>query len=215
MKKFNNILNIIFPTTCGICNRINRESLCNECYKEIKKYEIKNYLDGSFHLLRYDGLIRDKMIAYKFNDNAYLYKMFVKIILDNKKACDFLVNYDIIIPVPIHSKRKKERGYNQSALIAKEIAKNIDIELYTDVLKKHINNTRQSELRGEERKNNVQGAYYIDNAEKVMNKKVLILDDIYTTGCTVNECRKTLQQAIPQRVGIFTVARDFLEFEKN
>ena len=129
--------------------------------------------------------------------------------LKNKKICDFLKNYDIIIPVPIHTKRRMERGYNQSALIAKEISKEIQkIDYLEDVLIKKINNKPQSTKNKSERKNNVIGAYYMKNKEKINNKKILLLDDIYTTGNTVNECCKILQSANPKCIDVITIAKD-------
>ena len=133
---------------------------------------------------------------FKFNDKIYIYKAFVNFIIKNKKICRFLKNYDIIIPVPIHYRRKIKRGYNQSALIAKEISKNYNsIKYINDVLLKQKNNKPQSTKNKKEREKNVIGAYYIKNEYKIYNKKILLLDDIYTTGSTVNECAKALKQA--------------------
>lgn len=67
----------------------------------------KSYNRERFHMLKYEGIIRDKLIEYKFNDKPYLYRMFYEILIKDKNACDFLKGYDIIIPVPIH---KKERA---------------------------------------------------------------------------------------------------------
>ena len=124
----NNILELIYPNVCGICEEICKESLCEKCAIEMRKYEInlinkhkKMYFNESMHIFKYDEIIRQKLIEYKFQDKAYMYKTFAKIILKNKKVCGFLEKYDIIIPVPIHKKRRLKRGYNQTELIVKEI----------------------------------------------------------------------------------------------
>lgn len=137
----NNILELIYPNVCGICGKICKESLCKRCAIEIEKYEInlvnknkKMYFNESMHIFKYNEMIRQRLIEYKFQDKSYMYKTFAKIILKNKKVCGFLEKYDIIIPVPIHKKRRLKRGYNQTELIAKEICKNISLELKTDVL---------------------------------------------------------------------------------
>ena len=82
----------------------------------MRKYEInlinkhkKMYFNESMHIFKYDEIIRQKLIEYKFQDKAYMYKTFAKIILKNKKVCGFLEKYDIIIPVPIHKKRRLKR----------------------------------------------------------------------------------------------------------
>ena len=118
--------------------------------------------------------------------------------------------YDIIIPVPIHNKRRKERGYNQSALIAKEFCKNINELEYEDILIKKKNTIAQSTLNKEERLKNAIDMYKIkENKQDIIyNKNVLIFDDIYTTGATANECAKAIREANPSKVGILTIAKD-------
>lgn len=112
------------------------------------------------------------------------------------------------MPVPISKKRRKERGYNQSELIAKEIAKNVCVEYNTSCLFKVKNIVEQSKLNKEERQKNIQGVYKLHNSNKITDKKILLVDDIYTTGNTVNECCKILQQANPKKIDVFTLAKD-------
>lgn len=135
----------------------------------------------------------------------YILKNFL---LDNKNTFQIIENYDIIIPVPISRQRLKERGYNQSELIAKEIAKNTQILLITDCLYKKKNIEPQSKLDKESREQNIKDVYTIKNKEKLLNKKVLLFDDIYTTGSTANECCKMLKQANPYKIGVMTIAKD-------
>ena len=134
--------------------------------------------------------------------------MFCEIILEDKKTCEFLKSYDIIIPVPVHRKRKRLRGYNQSELIAKELAKKLKLKVYTDVLVKINNNKVQSKLNKEERMKNVKNVYKIINKEKIKNKNIIILDDIYTTGATINECIKELEKTDANKIGVLILAKD-------
>ena len=208
------ILELIYPTKCGFCNKICSENLCKKCEIKLREYEInllrsnKKYYSKSMHIFKYDGEIRKKIIDYKFNNKPYLYKTFAKIILKNEKVCGFLKNYDIIIPVPIHKKRKLKRGYNQTELIAKVIAKNTNLKLEKNVLVKQKNTITQSALSKTKRQLNIKNAFMVKNAEKVLNKKVLIFDDIYTTGSTVKECSKVLNKSGVKDIGILTVAKD-------
>ena len=161
------------------------------------------------YIFKYTGILRDKIIEYKFNNKSYLYKTFEKIILNNKKVCDFIKCCDIIIPVPINNKRYKERGYNQSLLIAKEIPKFIEnIYLRTDIIIKSKETKTQSSLNKDERKKNVKGAFEINKNINLANKKILIFDDIYTTGSTVNECAKVLKKFGVKEVNVLTIAKD-------
>ena len=116
--------------------------------------------------------------------------------------------YDIIIPVPLHKKRRKKRGYNQSELIAKELSKKLNIQLHRNILYKCINNPPQSSLNQEERKHNIKNAYILKNKKLINNKNILVFDDIYTTGNTVNECSKLLKSAKVNNIGVLTIAKD-------
>lgn len=209
MNFFDHALEIIFPPKCGICGKIGEGYICNNCYNMFVINKIyKNYNRERFHMLKYEGIIRDKLIEYKFNDKPHLYRMFYEILIKDKNACDFLKGYDIIIPVPIHKKRKSLRGYNQSELIAKKLSDEFKMPMYIDVLKKQINTIPQSSLGKKARKSNAQNVYKVDNMQKIKNKNVVILDDIYTTGATANECIKVLKDAGAYRVGIITIAKD-------
>lgn len=209
MNFFDYALEIIFPPKCGICGKIGEGYICNNCYNMFVINKIyKNYNRERFHMLKYEGIIRDKLIEYKFNDKPHLYRMFYEILIKDKNACDFFKGYDIIIPVPIHKKRKSLRGYNQSELIAKKLSDRFKMPMYIDVLKKQINTIPQSSLGKKARKSNAQNVYKVDNMQKIKNKNVVILDDIYTTGATANECIKVLKDAGAYRVGIITIAKD-------
>lgn len=209
---FDYILELIYPTKCGICDKICKDGICQKCRLELKKLEINLILQNnsynSMHAFKYDGEIRRKLIDYKFNNKPYLYKMFTKILLKNEKVCGFLKKYDIIIPVPIHKKRKLKRGYNQTYLIAKEIAKNTHLKLEKDVLIKKKNVVEQSSLKKSKRINNIKNAFIVKNKDKITNKKVLILDDIYTTGSTIKECAKIIKKCGTNKIGILTIAKD-------
>lgn len=213
------ILDLIYPNVCGFCNTINKESLCNNCEERINQKLLCNidnyenddtkYFANHIYLFKYSDEIRSKILDYKFNDKPYIYKTFAKIIIKNEKICGFLRKYDIIIPIPIHKKRKNTRGYNQSELISKEIVKKFtNLKIETNVIIKDKNTIPQSLLNKKERNENVRNVYIIKNTEKINNKKVLLLDDIYTTGSTVNECSKLLKLNGAKEIGIITLAKD-------
>lgn len=211
----NYAINLIYPNVCGICDKIYKDDLCKKCeikLKNISKFKIDTYKNKNYkrhiYLFKYEGIIKERLINFKFNQKVYIYRAFVNFLIKNKKICRFLKSYDIIIPVPIHYNRKVTRGYNQSALISKNIAIKLQIDYDEKVLLKRVNNKPQSTKNKQERKNNVIGVYYIKNKEKIFNKKVLLVDDIYTTGSTVNECAKVLKIAGAKEIDIFTIAKD-------
>ena len=215
---FEKILNIFFPNVCGFCNTINNNSLCENCEKMILKYKLNTikdyrqdktkYFDFCFCALKYKSIIRDKIIAYKFGEKAYLYKTFTKIIINNKKICRFLKLYDIIIPVPMFKSKQSVRGYNQSLLVAREISKQVGIKYLKDTLIKIKDTKIQSTLDKTSRLNNVKNAFRVQKKDIIKGKKIILLDDIYTTGSTVNECCKKLKQAGAKEILVITIARD-------
>ncbi len=209
MNLINKILDIIFPKECGICGKLG-EYICQDCYNKLKKLEMNKCKNNIFFIYKYEGIVRETILKYKFEDKSYLFRTYSNCLQKNKKLYRFLEKYDIIIPVPLHKKRLLERGYNQSNLIAKELIKitNNKMILLNDVLLKTVNIKPQSTKKVEERKKDVCGIYKVVNNEKIKQKRVLIFDDIYTTGSTCNECKKVLEEAGCKTVGILTLARD-------
>lgn len=214
MNLLEKVLEYIFLPSCGVCGKLGEGYLCKECEKELNKYTINcndfKQKTDILHIFQYKELIRKLIIQYKFNNKSYLYKTFCEFIVKNKKAFDFIKSYDIIIPVPMHNRKKALRGYNQSELIAKELAKTAKIKIFTDILIKTKNNKVQSSLNKQDRKNNVKDVYKLVKKEKIYNKKVLIFDDIYTTGATIEACKKEILTANVKSVGILTLAKDLL-----
>ena len=213
MQIIDEILNLLFPNVCGICGKIDKNSLCPECEKKITqkyKYKIQNIYGKNFekhiYIMEYEGFARHKILAYKFDGNGYLYKTFARIITNNKKVCKILKEYDIITEVPVHKKRKNKRGYDQSQLIAKDIAKNIGPPKYAKTLKKIKNNPRQSLLNEKERINNVKNVYETINKEIIKDKKIILFDDIYTTGSTADECSRILKENGAKEILVLSLA---------
>jgi len=209
------LLDLIYPPVCGICNKINKKSLCKKCELQLKKYEIYTIekckarkFDYQIKILKYEDIVRSKIIDYKFNENSYLYKTFAKIILNNEKIYGFLQKYDIMLYVPMHIKKKMQRGYNQSELIAKEIAKKLGIKFNNKSLIKIKNTAKQSTLTKNQRRENVKDAYAIKNGDTIKNKRIILFDDIFTTGNTVEECSKVLKIAGAKEIVVLTLATD-------
>jgi competence protein ComFC len=213
----NKILDAIYPPKCIFCGKDNRDYICKAHLEEVEKiYNLKVIKRKDkvelISLFKYDNLIRDLLIDYKFNEKVYYYNSFIKFIINNQKLLYYLKTYDIIIPVPIHRKRMKERGYNQAGIIAKKLAKILNID-YIDLVQKNKNNKPQSSLDKQLRKTNVENVYGINNRYKnviINNKKILIIDDIYTTGNTTNEIIKVITNNFnidKNQIGIFVIAK--------
>jgi len=220
IRIFDKILDLIYPQSCSICGKLNSNSLCTKCKIKLEKEfnfqtdKYENDLDKNFiehnYFFKYGNIIRSQILALKFQEKPYVYKTIAYFLKNMKKSFENLKKYDIIITVPISRQRKKERGYNQSELVAREIAKIINIPMVKNILYKIKNTVPQSSLNKKQREENAKGVYEVTNITKICNKKILILDDIYTTGNTVNECANVLIQKGIKRtnIGVLTIAKD-------
>ena len=195
-------LNLFFPIKCGVCGKIGLP-ICKECEEKIKQYEINLVQKDKFFIYKYQDIIRNLLLNYKFNDASYLANSFAYLIKNNKKMYSILKSYDIIIPVPLHKKRMNERGYNQTELIAKKL----EIPIETKCLIKTKNIKPQSTKTAKQRQIDIKNVFAIQNVDKIKNKKILLLDDIYTTGSTANECIKTLSKAT-NKIGFLAIAKE-------
>ena len=218
-KLINNLFDLVYPPVCGFCNQISNNFLCKECEQRFEKVKISvidnnqndsAFFDEHFYLFKYEDDIREKIIEYKFDEKSYLYKSFSELFMrDEKFINQFINNYDMIVSVPIHKKRFKYRGYNQSELIAKDIAARCGKKYFKNVLTKKYNVVAQSSLCNKaDRIKNIKDAFSEgEKIEFIKDKKVAIFDDVFTTGATVNECAKVLKQNGASFVGVFTIAK--------
>ena len=174
-----------------------------------RKDEYKDkFFENHFYIFNYSGIMRNLLLNYKFNEKPYLYEGLINFFNKYQKNYLQFDFYDIIMPVPISRKRLKSRGYNQSLLFAKGIAKILNINLRKDILIKQTNNKMQSTLNKLQREENVKDVYKLKNNKDIINKRILLVDDIFTTGATANECSKVLKLAGTQKIDVLTIAKD-------
>jgi ComF family protein len=126
------------------------------------------------------------------------------------RGCEEFVNecrVDLIIPVPLHSKRLRWRGFNQSALLARQVSRAYGLPMEPFVLMRDKETLPQTQLSEEERRKNVRGAFSVRAAGALKGKTLLLVDDVYTSGATLNECSRVLMRAGADKVYILTLAR--------
>ncbi|WP_313339415.1 ComF family protein [Sedimentibacter sp.] len=230
-------LELIYPekNTCFVCDKydeeIDQKYICCDCEKKIKKIvppvcvkcskpinydkstELcqecggdERYFEISKSLYAYEGVIKNAIYNYKYYNKPYFYKLFGNLITDFINKENYL-NYDYIVSVPLHRSKLRKRGYNQSELLARHISNSLSIP-YIDALKRIKRTKKQSEKSKEERRKNLKDAFLIKaSSDKIINRSVLLVDDIYTTGSTVNECSKALITYGVSKVYVITIAR--------
>jgi ComF family protein len=119
--------------------------------------------------------------------------------------------YEVITPVPLHLGRLRWRGFNQSLLLAQAIGQKEKIAVDPFLLERTRSTAPQTQLSEKERKNNVRGAFTVSNPERLQGTCVLLIDDVYTSGATVNECARVLRRSGATAVDVFTLARAVIQ----
>jgi ComF family protein len=117
------------------------------------------------------------------------------------------LSLDAIIPVPLHPKRLRWRGFNQAVLLAREVGRSWQVPVDPFILFRSRETPPQTQLDEGERRKNVRGAFALNPAKSVQGKVLLLVDDVYTSGATVNECSRVLTRAGAREVHVLTLAR--------
>jgi len=154
----------------------------------------------------YEGRLRVAISLFKYQGIKRLARPLSEFILKMH-----IPNVDIIIPVPLHIKRLRERGFNQSALIARYIAKKIGVRLDLDSLIRVRLTKPQVGLSASDRIKNIKGAFKVKREKFIANRNILLVDDVITTGSTMKECAMELRRAGASRVYCISLARGIME----
>lgn len=211
MKLWEKIKKYLFPPKCVFCRKVlEKDGICEKCRKEIpyrKNAEIKEparFIDGAYAELSYEDDVRNAIIRYKFaglSKYSVDFSEFIsKCINENLKG-----EYDIISWIPLNRKRKKSRGYDQAYLLAKETCKRLDDKPIKTLIKSRNAAPQSRQKDPSKRVANVLGAYDLAEVD-VTGKRIILIDDVYTTGSTASECARVLKTAGAEKVYVVTIA---------
>lgn len=230
------ILDLAFPPACYICNascsgiyglcneclskvRLNPPPYCSKCGKHLtnRSRDKSNlciectqrtvFIEKAWSSCIYEGVIRECIHLFKYKSHIGLKDLFKEIIIEFIKQNEILASIDAIVPVPIYHVKRRERGYNHAEVLAKIIAKNFKRPIITKSLRKIVWTRSQSELDKKGRTENVKDTFIVVDKDIVKGKNILLVDDIYTTGATLNECAKVLKKVGSVYIFSFTLAR--------
>lgn len=221
---FYDLFELLFPRLCLICgHRLikGEDFICTKCrvllpytfFKGKKGNPTERLLWGQMKIERASsycfytqGLTSNKYLyALKYNHNYKVGVMIGKCMAQDLLNTDFFNTIDLLIPVPLAPKRKKERGFNQSEAIAQGIKAITHIPINTKAVKRVKETSTQTKLSPEERIRNVQNIFQIKKPEGLQDKHILLIDDVLTTGSTIASCGRVLEQIKGIRISVLTV----------
>jgi ComF family protein len=211
MKVFDVIINALFPNKCISCGSIidRRESLCDYCYSKIERVDIfkvckrcglpKKQCECKNRVFHFNGvtapfysedIAKAAMYRFKFKKLSFCSRFFAFEMAKAVKGTYFDKRFDGIVYVPMSNVKELKRGFNQSEELAKGLSKILGIKLYNGVIRAKHNPEQQHDMHFKERFENVKGIYFYN--KNVTGKTILLVDDIKTTGATLDECAKQL-----------------------
>ncbi len=214
MGAFSALLDILFPPRCVFCRKIlrsGREGICPKCEAELPYTGSHAGQKGDFFSvcvspLYYEDDVRESLLRYKFHDARGYATTYGRLLAQCIKT-ELSGRYDLISWVPLSRKRYHERGYDQAMLLALAAALELD-DVAVSTLEKTRHVEKQSQMGSpEKRRANISGAYTVTDPELIEGKRILLIDDIITSGSTLGECARMLREAGAAEVLCATVAR--------
>lgn len=189
--------------TCKCCGKLLQEiyalDLCSDCL------EVEHIFEKGYTCVEYTAAERDIIHSFKYKDKAYIGRKLAEILYDRIKIEE--IEFDMVIPVPMYVKKQRKRGYNQAAVMAMSLAKFMEVPYEGKALVRVTETEPMSGLGALERKNNIQHAFNVEGDKiELEGKRVLLVDDIYTTGSTVDSCASVLRAAGADKVFVITFA---------
>lgn len=211
MKLFAWLLDLIYPPKCAFCGKLlgrNESDLCGGCRKNLPEVNgpIKRgeAFDRCWAVCRYEGVVVDSIRRFKFGGMQQYAQVYGRLIAMNLLRSK--VDFDVLTFVPISRKRRRRRGYEQTYLIARSVAEELGCVCVTTLKKVRDNPPQSLQKTAAKRRGNVMNAYRPVHPERFRGKRVLLIDDIMTTGATLGECSKTLRMAGAAQVECATLA---------
>ncbi len=220
------IIDLFFPRTCMACGNIlmdNNQIICHTCLtglpytyfhadnKNLMYKRLSTFIPitSAFSLLYFQkkSIVQEILHQLKYKNHQEIGEFFGKIMANHIKNTMGYIKYDYIIPVPLHPKKMKTRGYNQLSYLCKTLAEELGSICDENLLLKIINNESQTHKNSEERKRNVKDIFQLHgNTKKYENKHLLLIDDVMTTGATLESAAKELLKINNIKLSIATLA---------
>ncbi len=232
---------LLFPSLCLSCGRVlpgrGKQSFCPGCHSKIRfvtdpicpscgvPYPVE---EGPVHvcgecILRppalcaarslgvYESVLHELIHSFKYGGNLTLGERLGRLMAEHEYPSFHIRDYSLILPVPLHPRKLRQRGFNQSVILAREISKRQGIAMDFRALRRIVDTDSQTGLKKKERRSNIRNAFSLSDPEAIRKRRVLLVDDVYTTGSTLGECARVLLEGGADAVGALTLARAIQE----
>jgi len=192
---------------CGIpyCADASPDHVCGDCLLK------KRHIGTARSLGVYESVLLDAIHAFKYGGNLTLGERLGRLMAEHDYPSFRIRDYSLILPVPLHPRRLRQRGFNQSVILAREISRRHGMAMDFRALRRIVDTDSQAGLKKEERRSNIRKAFTVTDPERIRGQHVLLVDDVYTTGSTLGECAETLLKGGAEAVGALTLARAIQE----
>ena len=199
-------IRFISGSICPVCgmaffNSPAENHICGNCL------EARPYFTKARAVAGFETVIMDTIPKFKYGRNVVIGDGLGSFMAGFSFPDFDFAEYLLIIPVPLHIKKLRERRFNQSLLLARALGKKHKITVNFSLLKRHKFTLTQTGFNRTEREKNIKGAFIITDKKKIAGKNIILVDDVYTTGATVNECSKILKKGGAKNIAVLTLAR--------
>lgn len=220
------VLSLFYPHCCPICDALledKEQCICRACLRELPRTEqsilrgnitedlfadMTRFERGAAFLFIDKGSAVQRLIhAMKFQEQPRIAYTLAKEAAYDFMQSDFFDGIDVIIPIPLHPRRLRERGYNQSEYIAKGLSEATGIPVDTTHVRRVRNNPQQALQRAKDRVSNVQGIFEVNHPEALYRKHILLVDDLITTGNTIRSCMQALKVCRGAKFSVFSLGK--------
>lgn len=203
------LLEILFPPRCIFCGEfigVGKDmEICAQCHDKIEFFTDsenlfernlkKRYCDRIICVCSYSGIIRQSLVRFKFMNKPSYYRALSKLLAEKVNRVTDCRKFDIIVSVPMHKQKQNIRGYNQALLLSRGLSSELKIPEKSKLILRVMKTQSQSLLSKKGRHENIKNAFAVRNIHELEGKSILLVDDILTTGSTVEECGRILKDA--------------------
>lgn len=226
---FAGLLDLVYPPKCLVCDDMQAKYLCDTCILEINNLEppvchrcgipmsenrctecadVNFAFDSARAVGEYDGVLKEAIHKLKYSGHRVMAPALGALLVEllHSKHAGYLRQCECIVPIPIHPSRLKMRGFNQSELLAMEVAHSFGIPMVTNAVVRYRPTNPQVNLPLDERHENVRNAFEVVRKEDIAGKRVLLVDDVFTTGSTLDAAAQVIRDAGAKEVHVLTVA---------